>query len=97
MRKTAFGDPIIESKDDDLGLVEALQEAGDEIYAIVRKDEEGSDKFYFEILTNAEGTELVSSEPIFDDEDDVRLPGTAWTPADPCEAIDLPIQTRSHP
>lgn len=66
MRKTMFGDVIIESADDDLGEVDALQDAGDEIYAAVRPCEEGSGKFSFEVMHNEDGEVIVSSEPIFD-------------------------------
>ncbi|MEE8372805.1 MAG: hypothetical protein V3R87_03605 [Dehalococcoidia bacterium] len=66
MRQTAFGDVIIESETDDLGSVEALRDAGDEIYAVIRPCEEGSGKFSFEVLHNADGEEIVSSEAIFD-------------------------------
>lgn len=72
MRITAFGDAIVESTKDDMGLVEALQETGDEIYAVVRADEEGSDKFTFEILRNDNGEVLISSDPIFNGHQDAR-------------------------
>ncbi|MEE8372502.1 MAG: hypothetical protein V3R87_02035 [Dehalococcoidia bacterium] len=66
MRTSMFGDPIIESASDDLGLVERLQEAGDEIYAVVTLDRYESGKFYFEIMNNSDGEGIVSSEPIFE-------------------------------
>lgn len=73
MRKTIFGNTIIENITDDLGLVEEFQEAGDDIYAIVRLDEEEpSGKCYFEIMHNEDGEMITSSEPIFDDWDDAR-------------------------
>lgn len=78
MRITAFGDAIVESTKDDMGLVEALQEAGDEIYAVVRADEERSDKFTFEILRNDNGEILVSSDPIFNSHQDARAYLRGW-------------------
>lgn len=66
MRTTAFGDTVIESLDDDLGLVEALQES-EGCYALVRADEEGSSHFYFEIMDNESGEPIVTSESIFVD------------------------------
>lgn len=65
MRKTMFGDTIIESSEDDLGSVEAFQDAGDEIYAVIRLDEEGSGMYGFEVMRNDDGEGIVSSEPIF--------------------------------
>lgn len=70
MRTTAFGDVIVESTKDDMGLVEALQEAGDNIHAVVRLDEEGSGKFYFDILRSETAEDIVSSDPIFDSHQD---------------------------
>lgn len=66
MRETMFSDTIIESVEDDLGSIEAFQDAGsDEIYAIVRLDEEGSGMYEFEVIRNDDGETIVSSDPIF--------------------------------
>lgn len=72
MRTTAFGDPIIESITDDLGLVERLQDAGEDIYASIQHDRYESGKWYFEISRNADGESIVSSEPIFENPIDAR-------------------------
>lgn len=65
MRRTMFGDTIIEDTNDDLGSVEALWDAGDEIYAVIRLDDEGSGMYGFEVIRNDDGEGIVSSEPIF--------------------------------
>lgn len=66
MRETMFGDTIIETIKDDLGLVESLQLAEDEVYAVIRLDEtEGSGLYYFEVMHNEDGDTIASSEPIF--------------------------------
>ena len=73
MRTTMFGDKVIESVDDDLGLVEALQEEGPEnVYAVVRADEEGSGLFDFEVMRNDDGEAIVSSDPIFESQQAAR-------------------------
>jgi len=72
MRKTMFGDQIIESTDDDLGSVEAFQEAGGEIYAVIREDEEGSGMYDFEVMENESGEVVVSSDPIFKTQEEAR-------------------------
>ncbi len=63
MRRTMFGDPVIEETTDDLFLLEELQEAGDKIYAVVREEEPG--KFAFEIQHNESGESIVTSDSIF--------------------------------
>ena len=78
MRKTMFGDQIIESVDDDLGLVEAFQNVGSEIYAVIRADEESTGKFDFEIMENASGETVVSSDPIFGSVLDARAYLRGW-------------------
>ena len=60
-----FGDQIVESSEDDLGSCMALQDAGDEIYAVIRLDEEGSGMYEFAVMHNGDGEGIVSSEPIF--------------------------------
>lgn len=70
MRKTMFGDTVIDSKDDDLG--EALVDAGEEIHAVIREDEDEPGKFYFEIMNNDDGEPVASSDPIFQDEQEAR-------------------------
>ncbi len=73
MRTSVFGDFIVENVNDDLGLVEPLQDAGDDIYAVIRKDvDEGTGKYDFEIMNNANGEPLVASDPIFDSIADAR-------------------------
>lgn len=69
MRTSMFGDTIIESAEDDLGGVEALQEAGSAIYAIVRLDGE-SGLYDFEVMRNDDGEGVVSSDPIFETSQD---------------------------
>ncbi len=61
-----FADMIVESTEDDLGSIENLMDAGDEIYAVVRLDEEGSGKYEFEVMYNEDSEVIVSSDPIFD-------------------------------
>ncbi len=78
MRTTMFGDTVIESENDDLGLVEALQEAGDDVCAVIRAAEEESGKFDFEIMNNDDGEVIVSSEPIFDSQDDAKKYLRGW-------------------
>lgn len=73
-----FGDKVIESVDDDLGLVEALQETDGEVYAIIRADEDKSGKFYFDVLMNDDGQEIVTSDPIFDSQDAARAYLKGW-------------------
>lgn len=69
MRRTAFGDPVIESTEDDLGLLDDLQDAGEDIYATVSED---AGKFYFEVMHNDDGEGIVSSDPIFDTKEAAR-------------------------
>ena len=78
MRKTMFGDTVIESTDDDLGLVEAFQMADDAIYAVIRADEEGTGKFNFEVMENESGVTVVSSDPIFGSVLDARAYLRGW-------------------
>lgn len=85
MRKTAFGDTVIESADDDLGEAIMDHEAGT-IYAPIRKDDMGDGgpetkgKFFFEIMENESGEEVASSDPIFDDAQAARKYLTGWLP-----------------
>jgi hypothetical protein len=65
-----FGDPVIESADDDLGLVEELQDAGEDIFATIRQGEEG--KFGFEVCQNETGESVVSSDDVFEDANSAR-------------------------
>lgn len=65
MRTTIFGDMVIEDVKDDMGEVEVLQLAEDEVYAIIRLDDEESGMYFFEVMQNEDGEQLVSSEPIF--------------------------------
>lgn len=60
-----FGDTIIENTEDDLGNIEAFQDASGEIYAVIRLDEEGSGMYEFEVMRNDDGEGIVSSDPIF--------------------------------
>lgn len=72
MRTTTFGGTIIESVDDDLGLVDAMMTyVADEVYATVRLDPD-SYKYDFEVMENVDGEILASSDPIFDSRDAVR-------------------------
>ena len=78
MRTTMFGDTVIDSTKDDLGLVEDLQEAGDEIYAVIRESEDTPGMYDFEVLQNEDGEMVVSSDPIFDSRDAVRRYLSGW-------------------
>ena len=78
MRKTMFGDTVIESAEDDMGLIEALQDAGDDIYAVVRANEDGSGKYDFEIMNNEDGEVIISSDPIFDSQDAAKAYLRGW-------------------
>ncbi len=78
MRKTMFNDTIIESVDDDLGLVDAFQDAGDEIYAVIQRDTEDPSKFYFEVMENESGEAVASSDPIFGSVLDTRAYLRGW-------------------
>ncbi len=65
MRKTIFGDTVIEDVKDDIGEVEALQLAEDEVYAVIGLDEDESGMYFFEVMQNKNGNQIVCSEPIF--------------------------------
>ena len=78
MRTTVFGDMIVESIDDDLGSIEVLQDAGDEIYAVISLDEEGSGMYGFEVLENMTGEGVVSSDPIFETSQDAAGYLSGW-------------------
>lgn len=80
MRTTLFGEPIVESVDDDMGLIESLQEAGTDIHAIIYKEDDSDkgDKFYFEVRGNEDGEVIVASDPIFNTFDMARAYLGGW-------------------
>lgn len=78
MRTTVFGDTVIESDKDDMGLVEALQDAGDNVYAVIREPDEETGKYDFEVMKNESGETVVSSDPIFDTQDAARTYLRGW-------------------
>jgi len=72
MRHTSFGDPVVDSVEDDIGLLDVLQEADGQVYAIVEEDP-ATGKFAFDIVNNGDGESLVTSDPIFDDKKAVEV------------------------
>lgn len=76
MRRTAFGDIVIENTDDDLG--EALME-DNAVYASIQQDEDGG-AFYFDIQRNDDGEQVASSESIFASVDDAKKYIGSWLP-----------------
>ncbi len=77
MRRTTFGDFIVESETDDMGNAIMDHEIGD-IYAVVQEDEEVAGKFSFEVLENQNGNQVVSSEAIFASADDALKYLSGW-------------------
>ena len=65
MRTSYFGDIVIESVEDDLAMIEALQEAGGDIHAVIYADPDGLGKYDFEIKLNGTGEQIVVSDAIF--------------------------------
>lgn len=66
MRYSAFGDPYVDSLDDDIGTLETLQDASEDIYAVIF--EEGGE-WSFEVYDNGSeipGSMVVASDPIFE-------------------------------
>ena len=84
MRKTAFGDLVIESVEDDLGEVTADHEAGT-IYATILFDDTGD--YYFEIMENESGDEVAKSEAIFETSSDARIYLGGWLPASDIQSV----------
>ena len=69
MRRTQFGDWIIESTDDDLDTIEAFQEEDGDVYALIYKEGDTSGMFFFDVLRNDDGELVASSDSIFDSQD----------------------------
>lgn len=77
MRKSLFGDWIVESKDDDLG--DALMDAGTEIYAELMEDTASNPGMWaFEVRNNEDGECVVMSDPIFASRQDARAYVRQW-------------------
>lgn len=71
MRTNVFNDRIVDNVKDDLSLMIAdTGYFGDEVYAIIYENDDG--KFYFEILENSDGGEVVHSDPIFANLNEIR-------------------------
>ena len=72
MRHTMFGDVVIESTEDDLGV----HIDNDGAYAMISAGDDGI--FFFEIQGNEEGEERGQSDGIFDSVDDARKYLSGW-------------------
>lgn len=69
MRKSVFGDFIVESVDDDMGEALMDHDTGD-LYALVTKED---GKYAFEIQNSDDGESVVTSEAIFETAHDAKV------------------------
>lgn len=91
MRYTTFGDPILESIDDDLSVVLRDYDS-DEIYARVMVDEvlhsDGTPRWCFDVMTNEDGDSVATSESIFTSEKTCRDYLRTWLAAKDIQTTD---------
>lgn len=72
MRQTMFGDAIVETLADDIGIYMSDHEIDDEDYHAVLEYEEG-EGFWFDIRRNDDGETVISCDPgVFKSEDEMR-------------------------